>query len=273
MSKLLKTFIVMLLLSGASHAGVIERFLYPGANDELETPNAALKSFENILIEIEEDQSIILRGPKLEESYEGSIMLFFHGNAGNYFNGDYFHYKFTEILGEENLKVYSIQYPGYAGSKIKPTQASLTKAGLKALELLGKVYPNNKKIIMGFSLGSAVSIQVATKTKVKYDQVVLNSPWKSFKKICSFNALIFQAFFCKDKTQAYKNTDLIGKIKSPVVILHGKRDMTVPFYHGKANFKALQKADRPYKDEFFPVSTGHNNLFTDENLLIISTFL
>lgn len=273
MNMILKICFSFLLLIQVAKAGIIERFLYPGAKGEVETPAFAVASFKETLIEIEKKKSIILRGPKFEESFKGSIVLFFHGNAGNYFNGDYYHTQYNKILGKDSVKLYSIQYPGYAGSKIKPTESSLRKAGLKALALLSKVYPDNKKVLLGFSLGSAVAIQVATSTKFKYDQVILNAPWKSFKKICAFNALIFQPFLCRSKKQAYKNTELIGKIKSPVAIFHGKKDLTIPFYHGKANFEALEKADRPYKDQFFPVDTGHNKIFTKENMKLISNFM
>ena len=273
MKKLAKTLFSFLLLLQVSNAGIIERFLYPGAKGEVETPGYALKSFKNTMIEIEKNKSIILRGPEFDDSFTGSIVLFFHGNAGNYFNGDYYHSEFSKILGAENIKLYSIQYPGYAGSKIRPTEKSLRTAGLKAFALINKRYPTNKKILMGFSLGSAVTIQVATSTKIKYDQVILNAPWKSFKKICAYNALIFQPFVCKSKKQAYKNTELISKIKAPVAIFHGKRDLTIPFYHGKANFEALEKANRPYQDQFFPVSAGHNKIFTQENMKLMSGFI
>ncbi|MFT6071066.1 MAG: pimeloyl-ACP methyl ester carboxylesterase [Bacteriovoracaceae bacterium] len=273
MNMLLKVTFSFLFLIQVANAGIVERFLYPGAKGEVETPDYANRNFVDTLIEIEKKKSIILRGPKFDESFKGSIVLFFHGNAGNYFNGDYYHTQYNKILGERSVKLYSIQYPGYAGSTIKPTESSLRKAGLKAFAKLDKIYPHNKKVLLGFSLGSAVTIQVATSTKIKYDQVILNAPWKSFKKICAYNALIFQPFVCKNKKQAYKNTDLIAKIKSPVAIFHGKRDMMIPFYHGKANFEALEKADRPYKDQFFPVSTGHNKIFTKETMKLISNFM
>ena len=60
----------------------------------------------------------------------------------------------------------------------------------------------------------------------------------------------------------YDSIDKIGKIKTPILIMHGEKDDIIPFFMGK---KLFEKANEP-KHSYFTSNDDHMMTF-DENLL------
>ena len=54
----------------------------------------------------------------------------------------------------------------------------------------------------------------------------------------------------------FTNIDLVGKIKTPVLIMHGTHDIEIPVDHGIALYEASNKLYEPW----FVDGAGHNDI-------------
>jgi len=179
------------------------------------------------------------------------LLIYFHGNSFNI--GDRA-FRIRRYI-DQNWNVLLVSWRGFSGNKGKPTEENLYKDGEAVLKYLSK-YSNFSKdqiVVYGESLGSGVAIELAT----RYDflSVVLEAPFTSISDIAKKRYKIYPTkYLVKDK---FDNLSKIDKIKSPLLIISGKKDEIVPHYH---SLKLLNKAKVKKKGVFIDEAI-HNNLY------------
>lgn len=177
------------------------------------------------------------------------VMVHFHGNGGHL---GYRRHLYG-ALAEAGFSVLALEYRGYGTSEGKPTESGLYMDGRAALDY-AKAEMNAapaRVMLYGESLGTAVAVKMATEYPV--GAVVLEAPPTS---IMNRAAEIF--FYLPVRWMLHDRFDSIGQIAavhSPLLILHGERDMTVPIAHGKA---LLAAANEPKRAVYFP-TTSHSD--------------
>lgn len=176
-------------------------------------------------------------------------ILYFHGNASHMGNraGIY------SALAGKGFGVLAVSYRGYGKSDGFPSEHGLYTDGRATISFLtnNRQIPLKNIIIYGESLGTGVSVQIATEYKV--GAIILQAPYTS---IIGRAAEIY--FFIPVKlvmTERFDSLSKISLVNSPLLILHGEQDETIPIRHGKAMLKA---ANSPKEAVFFP-DVGHNN--------------
>jgi fermentation-respiration switch protein FrsA (DUF1100 family) len=185
---------------------------------------------------------------------EGSLpitILWLHGNAGNI--SDRLH-----VLKEfsDNLKVSSFifDFRGYGKSQGRPTEKGLysdTKAALRWLMEEKKVDPGSI-IIYGHSLGSAPSVKLALEKSTGAAGVVLESSFTSAGEM----ARLIYGGLPVDLLLSLKLDVIgqVGKVKVPVMVIHGENDTVIPFDMGKRVYEAA-----PEPKTFLPVPDGDHS--------------
>ncbi|MGR3219380.1 MAG: alpha/beta hydrolase, partial [Candidatus Anammoxibacter sp.] len=106
---------------------------------------------------------------------------------------------------------------------------------------------------LGRSLGGAIAIDLAT--KVKCYRLITDGAFSSIrnmaKKILPFIPMYLTI---PDK---YNNAKKIARLETPIFIIHGTEDETIPFSHSKILYEA---ANTP--KEFYPINkAGHNDTY------------
>jgi alpha-beta hydrolase superfamily lysophospholipase len=153
-------------------------------------------------------------------------ILYCHGNAediGFFFN------PILNRLYKLNFSVFVFDYNGYGTSQGKPSEKKTyddARAAYKYVVEELKI-PPEKIILYGHSLGAAVAIDLAANNKVA--GVILEAPF-----ISAFRVITQLPLFPFDR---YINISKIDKLKSPVLVMHGKKDEVIPFWHGKKIFE------------------------------------
>ena len=179
------------------------------------------------------------------------LLIYFHGNS--FHIGDrayriqrYIDYKWNILL---------VSWRGFGGNKGIPTENNLYKDGEAVLKWVSKNTKFTKKqiVIYGESLGSGVAVELGI--KYHFLSVVLESPFTSIPDIAKKRYKIYPTkFLVKDK---FDNFSKIDKLKSPLLILSGKRDEIVPHNH---SVRLLNKAKVKKKSVFIDEAI-HNNLY------------
>jgi fermentation-respiration switch protein FrsA (DUF1100 family) len=176
------------------------------------------------------------------------VLLYFHGNAGalNLRAG-----RFQWVTADGDGLI-ALSYRGYGGSSGAPSEQGLIKDALAAYDFAVARYPARSVVPWGESLGTAVAIALAAQREV--GGLVLDAP---FTSIADVGAAAYPfapvRWLIKD---AFRSDRRIGKVKAPVLVLHGERDRIVPIRFGERLFALANEPKRMLR---FP-NGGHVDL-------------
>ena len=189
-------------------------------------------------------------------------ILFFHGNAGKLDNRVY---KLNE-LSKLELNYLIVAYRGFSGNAGKPTESGLYEDANFAKIWLNKNGVKDKDIIIyGESLGTAVAIDLAS--RYNFSGIILESPFTSMLDLAQEYYPIFPVkLILKDR---YESRKKLNDIKSPVLVMHGKKDKIVPFYMGEQILEALSSP----KFSYFNDNDDHMMEYNEDLLGSIKNFL
>lgn len=176
------------------------------------------------------------------------VFLYFHGNGGS------LRYRVSRFknLTSDGSGLVALSYRGFGGSSGSPSEEGLLADADAAYAYARAQYPAAKLVVWGESLGTGVAVALAAKSKV--DALILEAPFTSTADI-AFSAYPFIPVSLLMKDQFHSDTR-IGKVKAPLLILHGQRDNIVPFAYGRRLF---EMAPQPKQFVSFPLGE-HENL-------------
>tara|TARA_Y100000590_G_scaffold301426_1_gene339835 strand:- start:467 stop:1291 length:825 start_codon:yes stop_codon:yes gene_type:complete len=216
--------------------------------------------FEKIKIQVDED--INLNGWFHFKSKEKKTILFLHGNAGNLDNRIYK----LNYLGNLDINFLIISWRGYSLSNGKPTEDGLYEDAKTAVNfLLNKGVLEKNIILYGESLGTAVAIEVGQNKN--FAGIILEAPFTSMVELGQKYYPFFPVrLLLKDK---YESKKKITNLKSPLLIIHGKKDKIVPFYMGE---KIFEMANNP-KFKYFTDHDDHMVNFDEKLINQIDLFI
>lgn len=196
-----------------------------------------------IKLRTENGQKISARHLKNQDAQY--TILFSHGNAEDIGTSE----PFLKELQKAGFAVLAYDYRGYGTSEGTPSEENSYQDIETAYDYLVKELniPAEKIIIHGRSLGGAVSIDLAARKKC--GGLIVESSFVS-----AFRVLTGYKIFPFDKFQSISK---IKNIECPILIIHGKKDELIPFWHGEALFEAAREP----KTSFWIEGANHNDVF------------
>jgi fermentation-respiration switch protein FrsA (DUF1100 family) len=177
------------------------------------------------------------------------VILHFHGNAGHI--GD--RARLVRRYLDAGFGVLLAEYRGYGGNPGRPSEAGLYADGRAALDFVRqRGVPLERIVLYGESLGTGVAVRLASETKI--GALVLEAPFTSAVDIgASAYRFVPVRWLMLDRFESAKR---IGTVASPVLILHGEADATIPVGHGR---RLLALAREPKEGRFY-AGAGHSDL-------------
>lgn len=205
------------------------------------------------IINVKTDDGVDLEGWYVPpERVDDKIIVFFHGNGQNMWSS----YSGVSRLLEHGYGLLMVEYRGYAGHDGEFTEQGVYKDSRAFINWLlhSQKIETSKIILYGESLGSAAAVQMAS--EYGGNALVLLAPFSSILEIASRQyPFIPVKYLLKDR---YMNIDKIDAINNtPLLILHGKKDQTIPLSSAKRLF---EQAKEPKKFITFP-QANHSNLY------------
>jgi uncharacterized protein len=179
-------------------------------------------------------------------------ILIFHGNAGNL--GTPGRPEHDRQLRDLGLGVLAVDYRGYGDSEGSPSESGLYADARAAYDYLREVrgIPAGRIVIYGHSLGSAVAIELAT--RVPAAGLIVEG---AFTSVPDRGAEIYP--FVPVRLLArnrFASLERIGRVRMPVLVVHGRDDSTIPIAHGRRLFRAA-----PEPKTFLEVAGGHDDAY------------
>ncbi|MEO0510401.1 MAG: alpha/beta hydrolase [Verrucomicrobiota bacterium] len=194
------------------------------------------------IIKLKSDDGETISAYFLEAPGSEKLLFYSHGNGEDL--GDI--RPFLEEFQRRGISVLAYDYPGYGTSTGRPSETGVFNAAEAAYQYaLSELNFSPQKIVLyGRSLGSGPSCWLAERYPV--DGLVMDGAFTSTFRVMTHIKLL--------PWDIFDNLKRISKIDSRILLMHGKRDTTVPFSH------ALKNYDRAKKKEAEWVESGHNDL-------------
>lgn len=173
-------------------------------------------------------------------------IVWFHGNAGNISNRVYNIMLLNQRVGA-NLFIFD--YRGYGRSEGKPSEKGMYSDGEGALEYLRsrEDIDQDGLVLFGRSLGGCIVAELAMSHRAK--AVIMESSFTSVDAMSRHKRPAI-AFFIPSRLLVWSRFDSLSKmsrIHSPVMIVHGDKDVTVPIHMGRELFEAANEPKRFYE--------------------------
>ena len=171
-------------------------------------------------------------------------ILYSHGNAVDL--GQL--YPILDEIRAAGFSVFAYDYSGYGTSSGKPSEEHTYEDINAAYRYLTKQLqiPAHRIIALGQSLGGGVAADLASRKLI--GGLILESTFvTAYRVLISVPLLPFDQF---------NNLAKLKQISCPVLVIHGRNDSVISFWHGKRLF---EMAHQP-KQNFWVEGAGHNNL-------------
>ena len=175
------------------------------------------------------------------------VLLWAHGNAGNISHRLDNLAEFHRRLG---VSVFIFDYRGYGRSDGRPSEEGLyrdARAALATLQARPDLDPS-RIIYFGRSLGAAVAVELALHRPPA--ALILETPFLSVSAIAN-RTLPGVGYLFRTR---FDSLAKIGRIRAPLLVLHGDRDEVIPFDHGRRLFEA-----GPEPKTFYAIPGAHHN--------------
>jgi uncharacterized protein len=175
------------------------------------------------------------------------VFLYFHGNGGSLrWREERFH-----DLIDDGSGLVALSYRGYGGSSGRPTEKGLIEDARAAYAFAVARYPAGQLVLWGESLGSALAVALAA---ARVGCLVLEAPFTSAVDVgVQHYRFVPVRLLMKDQ---FRSDLWIGKVRAPVLIVHGENDTIVPIGLGERLYGLVRMPKR-----FVRVAgAGHNDL-------------
>ncbi len=246
----------------------ITTILYFSQRNLLYHPSENNYSDDQLTVTIEkvkittEDNLELLAWYHEKDIINSKTILYLHGNAGSLEN------RIHKINNFENINInfLLLAWRGFSGNKGQPNEQGLYKDAKAAIKWLNKKGVKDQNIIIyGESLGTGIATEIAQNKN--FAGIILEAPFTSMVDMGQKIYPIFPVkFLLKDK---YESKNKIKNIKSPILVLHGRKDKIVPFYMGE---KIFEMANSP-KFKYFTDLDDHMMNFDEKLVNEIDLFI
>jgi fermentation-respiration switch protein FrsA (DUF1100 family) len=189
------------------------------------------------------------------------VVIYFHGNGGalNLRVG-----RFRWLI-EDGTGLLALSYRGYGGSTGRPSEPGLIRDAVAAYDFAAVRYAPARIVLWGESLGTAVAIALAADHQV--GGLILDAPFTSAADVGAA-AYFFVPVRALIK-DPFRSDERIGKVRAPILVLHGERDRVVPIRFGERLFALANEPKRMVR----LAQAGHEDLDDHGALDAVKTFL
>ncbi len=177
-------------------------------------------------------------------------LFYLHGNAGALVHRA----GRVRLYRAQGYGLFMLAYRGFSGSTGHPTETNVVSDALMAYDRLASFTPADSPIIIyGELLGTGVAVQVASQRQPR--GVILESPFSSAVDVGAHLYPFLPVYWLlKDR---FELISYIGKVKAPLLVIHGESDHLVPPALGRKLFAAAS----PPKQAYFIADATHYTLY------------
>lgn len=196
--------------------------------------------------EMETEDGVTLRHVRLRGDEGAPKVMFFHGN------GTLAAYQIERgrKLHENGFDVLLVEYRGYGGSEGTPSADVLLKDSLEVYDWY-KEDESDWVFLYAHSLGTGVASYLSSKRPVQ--SMVLEAPYTSLADVAASKYFLFPARLLI--RHEINSAEYLKGTNTPILIIHGSHDVTIPLEFGEALYKSLDPKNTKME---LVKNAGHN---------------
>ena len=236
--------IVRIIMYIAIIYAVVAVFAYALSNSILFLPPHPSYKDSNKIIKLKTTNGVEIAAvyhPNLTAKY---TILVSHGNSEDLGTISLF----LQFMRDHGFAVFAYDYHGYGQSAGRPSEHNAYLDINAAYNYMRNQLniPADRIIAYGRSIGAAVSIDLAAQKPLA--GLIIQSPFVS-----AFRVVTHISLFPFDR---FNNLAKIKQVKCPVLVIHGKKDKIIRFWHAKKLYQAIPTQ----KNHYWVENAGHNDL-------------
>ena len=173
-------------------------------------------------INVKSYDGTILNGLLFKTADPKGLIFYLHGNGGCLRSWGEVASTYTDL----NYDIFMLDYRGYGKSEgTIHSEEQLSRDAQMVYDEVNKHYPENRIIIIGYSLGSGLATKLASTNNP--GMLILQAPFYSLKSLIMRRAFYaVPPFILKYRFESHR---YISRCKMPIVIFHGTDDEVVPY--------------------------------------------
>jgi alpha-beta hydrolase superfamily lysophospholipase len=182
-----------------------------------------------------------------------ATVIFFHGNGGNIGNISWLGQRFAK----QGFDVLLFDYRGYGASDgVAASESDIYADGDAAVDFVIKEKGTRPEriVLYGHSLGTAIVADVGSRRK--FAGVVLESGFSSASSLAMSALPWLPRWLHFLGRNRFESAQKLARIQSPILIVHGDLDRTIPVYQSRLLFAAANEPKR-----LMIVHGGGHNVF------------
>lgn len=205
-------------------------------------------NFEEIAIRTKDEKNLSSVLFKTQEPK--GVIFYLHGNGGSMKEWG----EVAQLYNNMNYDTFILDYRGYGKSEDKiNSKGQLFSDVESAYQELLKRYPENKVIILGYSVGTGLAAKLASEHHARL--LILQAPYYSMKDEMNQKFSFLPKFLLKYN---FETNEYLKTVPSPIIIFHGDKDEVI---HYKASLKL--KNDFKKRDSLIVLKDQTHNGITD----------
>jgi fermentation-respiration switch protein FrsA (DUF1100 family) len=225
---------------------------YPNVPSRKLTANPGDAGLHYESVTLSTSDHVKLHGWFIPAQDEKGFLLFFHGNAGNISH----RLDSLKIFHDLGLSVLIIDYRGYGLSQGSVSEHGTYLDAEAAWSYLteSRKIPAQEIVVFGRSLGAAVAANIAARNTP--GALILES---AFTSIPDMGAKLYPFFPVRVLSRfKYDTKKALQSVSCPVLIIHSRDDMIIPFDNGLQLYKSSSEPKR-----FLEIHGDHNGGFLE----------
>lgn len=204
--------------------------------------------FDDVVIQSGSDK---IHGWFIKGDKSKPLVIFYHGNAGNISH----RLEFVKFMEPLKLNFLMMDYKGYGRSEGTPSITAIEEDAIATLLWANITLkaPFNKIVLWGRSLGGSAALYAAN-IKPQVAGVIVESSFISLRRIANELFPIAPVALISDR---WNNDEIVSRIATPKLFIHGVKDEIIPFHHTR---ELLKIAKEPKLG--IPITNaGHNDTY------------
>lgn len=246
MTKSLKNFILLLVLSMLSGCNLQNRLLYYPSPT---APSADALRAEGLQLWAASAGDYRGLVAATESGTPRGTVVVFHGNGGTALDRGFY----VSGFGRLGLRVILAEYPQYGGRPGALGEKAFVRDAAETVRLAAAQY-GGPLYLLGESLGGGVAAGVIREAPVKIDGLILITPWDTLAALAKrhYPHLPVSLILTDD----YDNIANLGAFQGRIAVVGAENDQIIPVAHARALFAALPS---PVKQIWTIPGAGHND--------------
>lgn len=218
------------------------------------------QNFEEITIPSFDNKK--LNGVLFKTKNSKGLIFYLHGNAGAIDSWG----NIADVYNNLGYDIFVLDYRGYGKSEgsIESEDQFYKDIAIAYKKLLTR-YEENKVIIIGYSIGTGPATYSASKNNPK--TLILQAPYYNLTELSDSKVPFIPNFI---KKYNFETNVFITKVKAPVFIFHGNKDLLIPVENSEKLSKLLKTNDHFFRlenEDHIGINQNKNYLTALKNIL------